>query len=65
MRTETSIINDFGTRCVCEETFDDDGRSITAKVLRIATVEDISRIPFHRYWGDAMLVPAGVMFREH
>ncbi len=63
MRIETSIINDRGSLFVCEETIDDNGRSVSAKILRAVTTKDLATIPFHKHWGNEMLVPAGVIFK--
>jgi len=64
MSVETSIINDRGSLFVCDEIIDDKGRSISAKIIRAVTAEDLATIPFHKYWGNNMLIPAGVIFNE-
>ncbi len=58
METSLSIINDLGTRLVLEETKDGDKR-----ILRVATLEDLRRIPFHPKFSGVSLVPAQILLR--
>ncbi len=61
MKTSLSIINDLGMRYVLEETRDDEGKSTGARVLRVATHEDLHRIPFHPQLSISTMVPVSLL----